>query len=114
MTIGLRAPTCVAGLCMGNDGARHRPVVPANSVIVILTFTAAGRVRWTDRRGGNPPPTTRGPRKVGKIRDAVEQELSFDPLLNASDITVKNINGDVAQALRRVDHCSGGHQRTGR
>jgi hypothetical protein len=42
---------------------------------------------------------------VGKIRDAVEQELSFDPLLNASDITVKNINGDVAQALRRVDHC---------
>ena len=30
------------------------------------------------------------------IREAVEAELTFDPLVDASDITVKNINGDVA------------------
>jgi osmotically-inducible protein OsmY len=30
------------------------------------------------------------------IRDAVERELSYDPLVNDSDISVKNINGDVA------------------
>jgi osmotically-inducible protein OsmY len=30
------------------------------------------------------------------IRDAVERELGYDPLVNDSDITVKNINGDVA------------------
>jgi osmotically-inducible protein OsmY len=34
--------------------------------------------------------------KTQDIRDAVEQELSFDPLVNALDITVKNIDGDVA------------------
>jgi osmotically-inducible protein OsmY len=34
--------------------------------------------------------------KTQDIRDTVEQELSFDPLVNASDITVKNIDGDVA------------------
>jgi osmotically-inducible protein OsmY len=34
--------------------------------------------------------------KTQDIRDAVEQELGFDPLVNASDITVKNIDGDVA------------------
>ena len=34
--------------------------------------------------------------KTQDIRDAVEQELSFDPFVNASGITVKNINGDVA------------------
>ncbi len=30
------------------------------------------------------------------IRDAVEDELSYDPLVDPSRITVKNINGDVA------------------
>jgi osmotically-inducible protein OsmY len=30
------------------------------------------------------------------IRDAVESELSYDPLVDDSDISVKNINGDVA------------------
>jgi hypothetical protein len=30
------------------------------------------------------------------IRDAVETELGYDPLIDDSDITVKNINGDVA------------------
>jgi osmotically-inducible protein OsmY len=30
------------------------------------------------------------------IRDAVENELSYDPLVDESDISVKNINGDVA------------------
>jgi osmotically-inducible protein OsmY len=34
--------------------------------------------------------------KTQDIRDAVAQELSFDPLVNALDITVKNIDGDVA------------------
>jgi osmotically-inducible protein OsmY len=30
------------------------------------------------------------------IREAVEAELDFDPLVNAAGITVRNINGDVA------------------
>jgi osmotically-inducible protein OsmY len=30
------------------------------------------------------------------IRDAVERELSYDPLVSDSDISVKNLNGDVA------------------
>ena len=30
------------------------------------------------------------------IRDAVEAELKYDPLIYASDITVRNINGDMA------------------
>ena len=30
------------------------------------------------------------------IREAVEDELTFDPLVDASNVTVKNINGDVA------------------
>jgi osmotically-inducible protein OsmY len=30
------------------------------------------------------------------IREAVKKELEFDPLVDASDITVKNMNGDVA------------------
>jgi osmotically-inducible protein OsmY len=30
------------------------------------------------------------------IHEAVEKELDFDPLVDASDITVKNMNGDVA------------------
>ncbi|MCW2894006.1 MAG: OsmY protein [Actinomycetia bacterium] len=34
--------------------------------------------------------------KSKDIREAVEAELSFDPLVDDSDITVKNLNGDVA------------------
>jgi osmotically-inducible protein OsmY len=34
--------------------------------------------------------------KTQDIRDAVEQELSFDPFVDASYITVKNLDGDVA------------------
>jgi len=34
--------------------------------------------------------------KTTDIREAVEAELTFDPLVDATDITVKNINGDVA------------------
>jgi osmotically-inducible protein OsmY len=34
--------------------------------------------------------------KTKDIRAAVEAELSFDPLVDASDITVKNLNGEVA------------------
>ena len=30
------------------------------------------------------------------VREAVEDELTFDPLVDATDITVKNINGEVA------------------
>jgi osmotically-inducible protein OsmY len=30
------------------------------------------------------------------IREAVEDELNFDPLVDASSISVKNLNGDVA------------------
>jgi osmotically-inducible protein OsmY len=34
--------------------------------------------------------------KTHDVRAAVEAELSFDPLLDARDVTVKNISGDVA------------------
>jgi osmotically-inducible protein OsmY len=34
--------------------------------------------------------------KTQDIRDAVELELNYDPLVETTDITVKNINGDVA------------------
>jgi osmotically-inducible protein OsmY len=34
--------------------------------------------------------------KTKDIRDGVEKELKFDPLVDAADIAVKNINGDVA------------------
>jgi osmotically-inducible protein OsmY len=34
--------------------------------------------------------------KTQDIRDAVELELSYDPLVDTSGITVKNINGEVA------------------
>jgi osmotically-inducible protein OsmY len=34
--------------------------------------------------------------KTKNIRDAVEKELKFDPLVDASGITVKNLGGDVA------------------
>jgi osmotically-inducible protein OsmY len=34
--------------------------------------------------------------KTKDIRDAVEAELGFDPLVDAADIAVRNLNGDVA------------------
>src|ERR1700675_3077820 len=34
--------------------------------------------------------------KTQDIRDAVELELTYDPLVDMSDITVKNLNGEVA------------------
>ena len=34
--------------------------------------------------------------KSKDIREAVEAELTFDPLVDPSNITVKNMNGDVA------------------
>src|SRR5712675_139533 len=34
--------------------------------------------------------------KTQDIRDAVDLELSYDPLVDIADITVKNINGEVA------------------
>jgi len=34
--------------------------------------------------------------KTKDIREATEAELSFDPLVDATDITVRNMNGDVA------------------
>jgi osmotically-inducible protein OsmY len=34
--------------------------------------------------------------KTKDIRDAVEKELSFDPLVDGTHITVRNMNGDVA------------------
>jgi osmotically-inducible protein OsmY len=34
--------------------------------------------------------------KTKDVRAAVEKELSFDPMVDSADITVRNINGDVA------------------
>jgi osmotically-inducible protein OsmY len=34
--------------------------------------------------------------RIKDIRDAVQKELEFDPLVDASGISVKNMNGDVA------------------
>jgi len=34
--------------------------------------------------------------KTQDIREAVEAELTFDPLVDSADITVRNLNGDVA------------------
>src|SRR5260370_25275622 len=42
---------------------------------------------------------TKGCAKMGKtkdVRDAVEAELAFDPLVDSANITVKNMNGEVA------------------
>ncbi len=35
-------------------------------------------------------------RKTRDVREAVELELSYDPLVDAADISVRNINGEVA------------------
>ncbi len=34
--------------------------------------------------------------KTKDVREAVESEFNFDPLVDATNITVKNINGEVA------------------
>jgi osmotically-inducible protein OsmY len=34
--------------------------------------------------------------KTKDIREAVEAELSYDPLIDSANISVKNIDGDVA------------------
>jgi len=44
-----------------------------------------------------PPKDIREPFKKAKdIRESVQKELDFDPMVDASGITVKNMNGDVA------------------
>ncbi len=44
-----------------------------------------------------PPKDAREPFKKAKdIRELVQKELDFDPLVDASGISVKNMNGDVA------------------
>ena len=62
--------------------------------------------------------------KTKDVRAAVEKELGFDPMIDARDITVTNINGDVtltgtvpsypqdvqaAVAARRVSGLTGAH-----
>ena len=37
--------------------------------------------------------------KSADIREAVEAELGFDPLIDDADINVRNINGDVARTV---------------
>jgi osmotically-inducible protein OsmY len=34
--------------------------------------------------------------KTKDVREAVKAELDFDPLVDASDITIRNMNGDIA------------------
>ena len=50
--------------------------------------------------GRGIPVAPRSPRQAAQmnkdIREAVQKELEFDPLVDASGITVKNMNGDVA------------------
>jgi osmotically-inducible protein OsmY len=58
----------------------------------------ADRVDWWMRNSvpGQPPEGRNAMSQTKDIRDAVESELSYDPLVDDSDISVKNINGDVA------------------
>src|SRR5215472_4298882 len=55
-----------------------------------LTGRAAG---WPSHRSWG---RTTHMGRTKDIREAVEAELDFDPLVDAADITVRNINGDVA------------------
>jgi hypothetical protein len=64
---------------------------------VSLSQFPGGQMDWRMRNvhlalpeGGNAMSQTKD------IRDAVERELGYDPLVDDSDITVKNINGGVA------------------
>src|SRR3984957_14242619 len=58
----------------------------------------ADRVDWWMRNlvPGQPPEGRTAMSQTKDIRDAVESELSYDPLVDDADISVKNINGDVA------------------
>src|SRR5580692_1890014 len=58
----------------------------------------ADRVDWWMRNSvpGQPPEGRNAMSQTKDIRDTVESELSYDPLVDDSDISVKNINGDVA------------------
>jgi osmotically-inducible protein OsmY len=53
-----------------------------------------------DGREGDLAVAAKSPRQAAQqakdIREAVQRELEFDPLIDASDISVKNMNGDVA------------------
>ena len=53
-----------------------------------------------DGREGDPPwhrkAHVEAAQRTKDIREAVQKELEFDPLVDASDISVKNMNGDVA------------------
>lgn len=56
-----------------------------------------GRFRTADE--ASVAALRRGPWQMGQtkdIRDAVEAELTFDPLVDETDITVKNIVGVVS------------------
>src|SRR5260370_2192838 len=57
------------------------------------------RIDWLVSGESAVSSATERTQKVGKtkdIREAVDSELIFDPLVDATDITVKNMNGDVA------------------
>src|SRR6202035_1583317 len=58
----------------------------------------ADRVDWWMRNlvPGQPPEGRTAMSQTKDIRDAVESELSYDPLVDDADIVVRNINGDVA------------------
>jgi osmotically-inducible protein OsmY len=66
---------------------------------VILTFTTAicrDELTKEERQFAVNHRKDPGMTKTQDIRDAVELELGYDPLVDMSDITVKNINGEVA------------------
>lgn len=70
----------------------------ANTTTEIITFTSA-RLPGGLVNKGNPPYRTEGSMHVSKtkdIREAVGAELTFDPLVDATNITVGNMNGEVA------------------
>lgn len=69
--------------------------------------TTSGSCPWVDSgetgetdQGRGLAVAQKGPRESAKmtknIRESVQKELEFDPLVDASDITVKNMSGDVA------------------
>jgi osmotically-inducible protein OsmY len=74
--------------------------VPANTRRAGIVFVMSRLWRGLDM-SGNPPShrPRKGLRQVGKtkdVREAVEAELSFDPLVEPADIAVRNLDGEVA------------------
>src|SRR5271169_3330496 len=64
-----------------------------------IAFSIHGRPGGLADEKCTPGPLPEGCNAMSQtkdIRDAVERELSYDPLVDDSDISVKNINGDVA------------------